>query len=157
MGVTNAEWWHRMECLAAEADENGTSSFQQLPHVELSSEIWRIESPIEYRLYAWLKRLGDKYGYLIKANPPRLGVSLLDHFRYDFAIFDRSGEKLLALIECDGAEFHHSPQQLKRDQEKDSAAKAAGIRLFRWSGKEIWRDAHACAEATFFSIWPAGQ
>jgi hypothetical protein len=156
--MSNAEWWHRMECLAAEADENGvSSSFRQLPNVEPSSEVWRIESPIEYRLYAWLKRLGDKYGYLIKANPPKLGNSCLDRFRYDFAIFDRSGKALLALIECDSAEFHHLPEQLKRDKEKDAAAKAAGIRLFRWSGKEIYRDAHRCAEATFFSIWPAGQ
>jgi very-short-patch-repair endonuclease len=153
MGVSNIEWWERMQYFADEADiadgiDWDKSSFE---HVKISSEAWRIESPLEYRLYAWLKRLGAKYGYLIKAQWQ------LDRFRYDFAVLDKCGEKLLALIECDSAEFHHSPQQLKRDKEKDEAAKAAGIRLFRWSGKEIYRDAHQCAEATFFSIWPAGQ
>jgi len=150
MGVSNVEWWERMQYFADEADiaSPAQPSFQ---HVELSSETWRIESPIEYRLYAWLKRLGANYGYLIKAQWQ------LERFRYDFAVLDRSGEKLLALIECDSAEFHHLPEQLARDREKDEAARLAGIRLFRWTGKEICRDAHRCAEATFFAIWPAGQ
>jgi very-short-patch-repair endonuclease len=150
--VSNIDWWERMQRLADDADvASGIGldelSFQQ---VKLSSETWRIESPLEYRLYVWLKRLGAKYGYLIKAQWQ------LDRFRYDFAITDRA-RNLLALIECDSAEFHRLPEQLKRDKEKDEAAKVAGIRLFRWSGKEIYRDAQRCAEATFFSIWPAGQ
>ena len=157
--MSNIEWWERMQRFADKADvakgiDGDRLSFE---HVQLSSETWRIESPLEYRLYVWLKRLGDKYGYLIKANLPKLGVPQLDRFRYDFAVFDKSGETLLALIECDSAEFHHLPEQLKRDREKDAAAKATGIRLFRWTGKEIYRDAQRCAEATFFSIWPAGQ
>jgi very-short-patch-repair endonuclease len=151
--MSNIEWWKRIQRFADEADiasgiDLDKPSFEQ---VELSSEAWRIESPLEYRLYVWLKRLGAKYGYLIKAQWQ------LDRYRYDFAITDRSGGKVLALIECDSAEFHGLPEQLKRDREKDEAAKVAGIRLFRWSGKEIYRDAQRCAEATFFSIWPAGQ
>ena len=149
--MSNIEWWQRMQYLADKADvESGVDliSFEQ---VELSSEAWRIESPLEYRLYVWLKRLGAKYGYVIKAQWQ------LDRFRYDFAILDKSGEKLLALIECDSAEFHRLPEQLERDRDKDEVARVACIRLFRWSGKEIYRDAHRCAEATFFAIWPAGQ
>lgn len=151
--MSNIEWWQRMQYFADKADiANGIDGDKpSFEHVQLSSEAWRIESPLEYRLYVWLKRLGDKYSYLIKAQWK------IDRFRYDFAVLDKSGEILLALIECDSAEFHHLPEQLKRDEEKDAVAKAAGVRLFRWTGKEIYRDAHRCAEATFFSIWPAGQ
>lgn len=148
----NIELWERWQRQADEADiKSGNSldefSFQQM---KLSSEAWVIESPIEHRLYVWLKKLGTKYGYLIQAQWE------LDRFRYDFAITDRSGN-LLALIECDGREFHSTPEQLARDAEKNAAAEAAGIRLFRWTGREIYRDAHSCAEAMFFWIWPRGQ
>ena len=151
--MSNAEWWERIERLAAEADAAmGLDKLLSFQQVDLSSdsEVWRVESPLEFKMYAWLKKLGDKYGYVVKANNPR------GRFRYDFEIHSRSGD-LLALVECDSAEFHHTPEQLENDRNKDEAAKAAGIPLYRYTGKEIHRDAYRCAEETYFHIWPRGQ
>jgi very-short-patch-repair endonuclease len=147
MGV-NIEWWQHMQREADEDDlRTGDFGFIQM---SVSPDTYAIESPIEYRLYAWLKTLADKYGYKVKPQWE------FGQFRYDFGITDKNGE-LLALIECDGAEFHCTPEQLERDKQKTAAAEMAAIRLFRWTGKEIYRDAQRCAEAIFFLIWPAGQ
>jgi very-short-patch-repair endonuclease len=69
----------------------------------------------------------------------------LQRFRYDFAIESVAGQVLL-LIECDGKEFHSTPQQRANDRAKNEAAAAAGFRLARVTGSEIFRDAKLAAE-----------
>ena len=64
-------------------------------------------------------------------------------YRMDFALVC---ERPLVFIECDGREFHSTPQQIENDHRKDKAAKAAGIPLLRFTGSEIFNDARACAE-----------
>jgi very-short-patch-repair endonuclease len=69
----------------------------------------------------------------------------LDRFRYDFAVTSLSGGFVFALVECDGKEFHSSPDQRANDQCKDAAAKAAGIIIVRFSGAAIHNETRRCA------------
>lgn len=65
-------------------------------------------------------------------------------FRADFAILHDNIPVLF--IECDGAEFHSSEDQLVRDRRKDAAALEEGVHLLRFSGSEIYRFADGCVE-----------
>jgi very-short-patch-repair endonuclease len=69
------------------------------------------------------------------------------NYRIDFAIcFPVAGCFYLIFVECDGKEFHDTPEQKWRDQQKNIAAEQAGIPLFRFSGSQIHRDAEGCAD-----------
>jgi very-short-patch-repair endonuclease len=68
----------------------------------------------------------------------------LERFRYDFAVRSKGRAKPLLLIECDGKDFHSSPEQQANDKLKDDAASNAEIRLIRFSGSEIHQDADRC-------------
>lgn len=94
------------------------------------------ESPIEIDLGAALIQwsAGD-----FEIEPQRK----IDRFRYDFAIC--KGGALLALVECDGAEFHSSEEAKENDVAKDKLAAEIGVRMFRCAGREIYRDPQSIA------------
>lgn len=69
---------------------------------------------------------------------------IIGRFRYDFALRANWRPKPLLLIECDGKDFHSSPEQQANDALKDAVATNAGIRLVRFSGSEINRDVDSC-------------
>jgi hypothetical protein len=71
-------------------------------------------------------------------------------YRYDFAI-TRQG-KLIALIECDGKEFHSTKDQLANDREKDKLGAEMVVRMFRFSGSDIYRDAKGCVRKVLHTI-----
>jgi very-short-patch-repair endonuclease len=75
---------------------------------------------------------------------------VLGSFRYDFAI-TRQG-KLICLIECDGKEFHSTAEQIANDRAKDTLAAQMGVRMFRFSGSDIWRDPKGCAREVLHTI-----
>jgi very-short-patch-repair endonuclease len=100
----------------------------------------KCESPIEITL-----------GIELAAQMP-IGYSLKPQFcwgkwRIDFAILCRG--QVIAFIECDGAKFHSSPEQIDNDRRKDAASQAEDIRMLRFTGSEIYRDPQSCAK----SIW----
>jgi very-short-patch-repair endonuclease len=64
-------------------------------------------------------------------------------FRIDFAIL--KDKKPVAFIECDGKAFHSTSKQIANDHSKDYHAGVAGIRMFRFTGSEINRNANYCA------------
>lgn len=68
----------------------------------------------------------------------------LDRFRFDFAVY--WDEKPLLLIECDGREFHSTPEQIQRDAMKNKRCLALGIPLLRFAGKEIHYNTRFCSE-----------
>lgn len=54
---------------------------------------------------------------------------------------------LVVAIECDGHDFHdRTKEQVARDKARDRFFTESDVRLFRFSGSEIWRDAGACAD-----------
>jgi len=54
---------------------------------------------------------------------------------------------LRVVIECDGHDFHErTKEQAARDKSRDRALQAAGFRVLRFTGSEIYRDRKKCAE-----------
>jgi very-short-patch-repair endonuclease len=64
-------------------------------------------------------------------------------YRVDWAL--ERPEKSLIFIECDGSEFHTRPDQIAKDKVRDIHIRRAGIKLFRFTGSEIYRNAEGCA------------
>lgn len=106
------------------------------------------ESPIEVMLGSRLATYRDKWESLSLPPIKLVAQHKLSGFRYDFAIKTGDGKLLLA-IECDGKEFHSSPDQQANDQAKNSAIWAADAAMFRFSGSEIFRDDNRCAADIF--------
>lgn len=79
-------------------------------------------------------------------------------YRADFGIVaatsnDRS---LVVAVECDGHDFHEkTKEQVAKDKARDRAFVERDIRVFRFSGAEIWRDAGECADQVlgFVGAW----
>jgi very-short-patch-repair endonuclease len=105
------------------------------------------ESPIEVELGVQflnaLRAIGDDDFRLVPQRE-------LGPYRYDFGI-TRQG-KLIGLIECDGKEFHSTDDQLANDRAKDKLAAETGVRMFRFSGSEIFRDSKACVREVLHTI-----
>jgi len=107
----------------------------------------RCESPIEVQLGLQLiLLLGDNYEVIPQFKFQR--------FRMDFAIAHKS--RAFLFVECDGEKFHSTPEQIANDRRKDAAAKAAGIPLLRFTGKEIHFSAEACALYVRDTLEPLG-
>ena len=103
------------------------------------------ESPIERRLAVFLVPTAERWGFKVILQFKH------DRFRYDFAI-EKDG-KVVAVIECDGREFHSTDEQLSNDAAKNLSARRAGFVMFRRSGSEIYYDARGCAEDIIFQLW----
>lgn len=97
------------------------------------------ESPIEYAL-------GIAAAIALSGHGLRLVAQYqLGRFRYDFAVLHPKIDQVLALVECDGKEFHSSPEQRANDRRKDEAASAAGLLMVRYTGSAIYREPEKCA------------
>jgi very-short-patch-repair endonuclease len=64
-------------------------------------------------------------------------------YRIDWAI-ERPDQPLI-FVECDGNEFHTRPEHVAKDRLRDQQIRRAGIKLFRFTGSEIYRNAEGCA------------
>jgi len=64
-------------------------------------------------------------------------------YRIDWAL--QVPDKKLIFIECDGNEFHTRPEQVARDCVRDNRIRKAGIKLFRFTGRDIYHNAKGCA------------
>jgi very-short-patch-repair endonuclease len=109
------------------------------------------ESPIEHQ-----------FGIAAAAVFGRLGLRVvpqyeLSKYRYDFAILHPALDRVMALIECDGKEFHSTVQQSANDREKEAAASEMDTFVIRYSGAAIVRDPKDCAENALRHICWAWQ
>lgn len=91
-----------------------------------------------------------------KYNLPR-GLVLVPQFKWsyyrsDWALYNASKDMAL-LIECDGHDYHTSPEQRAHDRKKDTAALERGYLTMRFTGSQINRDADACAQKIFDSVY----
>jgi very-short-patch-repair endonuclease len=107
------------------------------------------ESPIEVDLGVMFliafRAIGDDDFQLVPQQ-------VLRSFRYDFAVTHQG--KLIGLIECDGKEFHSTTEQIANDHAKDKLAAQMGVRMFRFSGSDIWRDPQGCVREVLYTIIP---
>ena len=75
-------------------------------------------------------------------------------YRVDFAVVDPSAGTFVA-IECDGYEFHErTKEQVQRDKARDRALTAAGWRVLRFTGSEVWSDPAACVREIVAMLLP---
>ena len=53
-------------------------------------------------------------------------------------------------VECDGHNFHEKTKtQVAHDKKRDRVLQSVGLRVFRFSGSEIWADAIGCAKEVY--------
>lgn len=120
------------------------------------------ESPIEHMLGAALLEMFERAGVrlsLCKADhleQAPSGLLLVPQFRWgyyrsDWAIVIAKPLSAL-LIECDGRDFHSSPEQKAHDAKKDAAALDRGYLTMRFTGSEIHRDADRCAQKIYDAV-----
>ena len=76
---------------------------------------------------------------------PQVSVSTpAGKFRVDFAILDRTSR---IAIELDGHDFHErTKEQAQRDKARDRALTKAGWLVIRFTGSEVFADAHRCVD-----------
>lgn len=105
----------------------------------------------------WIKR-GD---WTVPTPEPTEAVICpqyqIGRYRADFAVLLRGdGETLQLVVECDGHDFHEkTKEQAGRDKRRDREMQAAGWRVFRFTGSEIFNRLEACIEeiARFGDGW----
>jgi len=69
------------------------------------------------------------------------------NYRIDWALRIKGAKRPWIFIECDGHDFHErTKEQAERDRSKDREIQAADITIFRFTGRELWRDPVTCAE-----------
>ena len=121
-----------------------------------------IRSPIEQQLIGWLVWLdGEALGPIamdqgwiegdLQLDPDewRLLISpqhCIGEWRVDFLIAAHyRGAWAKIVIECDGHDFHEkTKEQAARDKRRDRDLVAAGCKVLRFTGSEIYRDPRAC-------------
>jgi very-short-patch-repair endonuclease len=120
------------------------------------------ESPIELQLGAAILIVFERNRRSLQMCVPSelesaTGLVLVPQYgwgfyRSDWALYNpRTGGALL--IECDGAEFHSSPEQKLHDQKKDAAAHDRGCLTIRFTGSQIHRSADGCAQKIFDIVY----
>jgi very-short-patch-repair endonuclease len=71
---------------------------------------------------------------------------VINEYRVDFAMWIPAEPQYGLIVECDGHEFHErTKEQAERDKFRDRALQAKGFKVFRFTGREIWRDPFKCA------------
>ena len=51
------------------------------------------------------------------------------------------------VVECDGRDYHSSPEQIEHDRKRDEYMKAQGTHVLRLTGSEIMRRPYECSRA----------
>lgn len=113
------------------------------------------ESPIEALFATAFCLAADTYGAVTLGPPTGVGGSLFSiqmqvpvlTYRADFLICENSEAPAFIVVECDGHDFHErTKEQAERDRRRDREMQSAGFRVFRFTGREIYRNAFACAD-----------
>jgi very-short-patch-repair endonuclease len=124
--------------------------------------IERCESPLEEKLayafstlsrFEWRQPDDDPWEvgrwpgwFLALLAQPEYGP-----YRADFGISswvheDDESPPFIVIIEVDGHDYHErTKEQAERDKSRDRFMTATEARVFRFTGREVWRDAEACA------------
>jgi hypothetical protein len=106
------------------------------------------ESPIETMLAVAILRQWPDVEFRTYDVGPARGWTLIPQypwgsFRVDLAL--RKPDGFLIFIECDGKDFHSSPEQVDRDLAREQLMVEAGYPVVRFTGSEINYSPHACA------------
>jgi very-short-patch-repair endonuclease len=129
----------------------------------------RSESHIEKALLAALRKSGrlcvdpKQIAADCEGAPERCGIFIYQqatvlHYRADFLLGAMAAPDATphwVVVECDGHQFHErTAEQAEHDRARDRAMTAAGYRVFRFTGREIQRDARRCANEVIAYLQP---
>jgi very-short-patch-repair endonuclease len=115
------------------------------------------DSPIERLFLIAFDLVGNDDGGVIYSEPPpgydadwffvKQQEPILS-YRADFVIgLVEHPEAQRIVVECDGHDYHErTKDQARHDRQRDREMQAAGFKVFRFTGSEIYRDAIACAQ-----------
>jgi very-short-patch-repair endonuclease len=81
----------------------------------------------------------------------------LGQYIYDLAIFREGRLYPIIIVECDGKDFHSTPEQLQNDARKNKLAWSKGIVLLRFTGAEIHRTPDDCLAKILQTMRYKGQ
>lgn len=127
--------------------------------------IERCESPIEVALAEAFMRRDDFTAPVPTDDPERLGCvpyfEILTQvqfgkYRCDFALNpqtlpNQTGQPFVVIVEADGHAFHErTAEQAERDKARDRYMTGKGAMVFRFTGRQVWRDADACVDEVLF-------
>lgn len=73
----------------------------------------------------------------------------IDRYRADF-LLSKSGKSVV--VECDGEEFHSTPEQVTNDQKRGDVLLSLGYPTVRFTGAELYRDPFNCAAVAINSL-----
>jgi very-short-patch-repair endonuclease len=117
----------------------------------------KVESPIEQIFFTafWLHVYDETWSFEYgEPGPESHGMFFLrtqvpiGEYRVDFVVgmVDYpNGTKIV--VECDGHDFHErTKEQAARDRKRDRVLQAAGYRVFRFTGSELYRNPFGCVE-----------
>jgi very-short-patch-repair endonuclease len=111
------------------------------------------ESPIETAFACAFYLAAKEMGDVVIGPPGGRGVFCIQFqapvlsYRADFLICENSDTPAFIVVECDGHDFHErTKEQAERDRRRDREMQSAGYRVFRFTGREIYRDAFKCAD-----------
>lgn len=144
----------------AELIDHGMSPIEALFMLSFIS-LYQFDLPLKPRKQIPIRRcrLED-----VPASMPPFRVALVEQARVldwpvDFLIvcWDQGGTAHKAVVECDGHEFHErTKEQAERDRSRDRRLQAEGYRVFRFTGRELYRDPGMMAEEVVqwtFNLW----
>lgn len=98
-----------------------------------------VRSPIE-SIY-WLELAGPAFTRSVRVQYEPIGY---EPYVPDFEL--SRGNELL-IVELDGHDFHEkSREQAEHDKRRDRWFAAKGLRVIRFTGSEVWRNARACID-----------
>jgi very-short-patch-repair endonuclease len=147
----------------------------QRAYYEFEAASEATESPIEHAMLLALTLMGrsllfggavyfttkcrqidaDDYEYLVIEPQASIGDYRVD-FLLTHATFEDDPEPIRdpdgrvrtrLIVECDGHDFHdRTKAQASRDRARDRDLQSRGIRVYRYTGADIWKDVMACAK-----------
>jgi len=76
-----------------------------------------------------------------------------ERYRADWIVRKPNGK--IAVVECDGAPYHSSKDQIAKDRRRDRKMLRAGLAVFRFTGSDIFLYADICALKVKVAFWEA--
>lgn len=126
--VRKVMWWMVESDAVKAARPQGPLAMAKL----MGHAIPELESPIEVLLAVEMAKCES----IARRFAPQYSVG---PYRLDFGF-----QKVKLGVECDGANFHREPAQVKRDQQRDSYLSKLGWNVIRFMGWEIRRSPAEC-------------
>lgn len=101
-------------------------------------ELKKCESPIEKKMCEVLYQKGYKPYTQIPCGRYRIDIAI---YKKRFFFFNQK-----VAIECDGSEFHSTPEQIAHDMKKNLFLKKKNWNVIRLRGKDIYHDESWCVK-----------